>query len=400
MTLSLALFGCGVMGRRHIAGLKRLREIGRQRFELAAVCDLVPAAGAAAADLAADLLGRRPAVFTGLDAARRDLGQLDAIIITTAPDTHADLGVAALHAGLHVLCEKPIALTVRQGRALVDAAAATGRTLAVAENYRRDPINRLAKALIDAGAVGRPFLIVQSSSSGADQVIITPWRHLRQRCGIVVDMGVHYTDLFEYFLGPVAAVTGFSAQVDPRRQDAAGRWHEVDAEDVSAGVARFASGAIGHWLLSLAGRGEGLFSRVVYGTGGSLDIPPDRSGRPLRLTPHGADAPLDADALLALVPDFRLDPTTAALFGGERLAAYDLPWAEIDANLLAIEQDDFADAIAGQRPPEVDGMGGLRALALVYGFLEAERQGRAISADELIAGAAHAYQSALVEELT
>ena len=400
MTLSLALFGCGVMGRRHIAGLRRLRDAGRLHFELAAVCDLIPAAGEAAASLAVALLGLRPAVFADLDAVRRGIPGLDAIIITTAPDTHAGLGVAALRAGLHVLCEKPLALTVRQGRALIEAAEAAGRTLAVAENYRRDPINRLAKALIEAGAIGRPFLIVQSSSGGADEVIITPWRHRRQRCGIIVDMGVHYTDLFEYFLGPVEAVTGFSAQVDPRRQDAAGAWHAVDAEDLSAGVARFRSGAVGHWLLSLSGCGEGHFSRVIYGTGGSLVIPPDRSGQPLRLTPHGAAAPLEAEALLALAPDFRLDPTTAALFGGERLASYDLSWAAIDANLLAIEQDDFAEAIRGGRLPEVDGMGGLRALALVYGFLEAERQGRAISADELVAGTAHAYQSELVDELT
>lgn len=396
MTLTLGLFGCGGMGRRHLVGLQKQRAAGRLRFDVAAVCDLMPDAAERAAEMAADLLGQRPAVFSSFTALKRALPHLDAIIVTTSPDTHADVAVEALRAGVHVLVEKPIALTVHQGLRMVVAAAERGCKLAVAENYRRDPINRLAKAVIDAGAVGRPFLVVQSSSSGADRVMITPWRHLRNMGGIVIDMGVHYTDLLEYYLGPIESVVGMSARVDERRRDEQGAWHAVDAEDLSVGLARFHNGAVANWMLSLAGRGESSFSRVIYGTSGSLAIPPDRSGRSLRLHTQGADVPLSDEDLLALVPDFQLDPTTAALFGGERLARYALAWNDIDANLLAIEQDDFAEAILTGREPEVSGTEGLRALALVYGFLEAERLGRFVSAEELITGEAHAYQSELV----
>ena len=83
--------------------------------------------------------------------------------------------------------------------------------------------------------------------------------------------------------------------------------------------------------------------------------------------------------MLALVPDFSLDDTTAALFGGDRLASYDLPWADIDANLLAIEFDDFAEAILTDRQPEVNGAMGLRSLAISYGFLESDRLGRFVT---------------------
>ncbi len=395
--LILGLFGCGVMGRRHILGLKKLRDAGRLRFELAGVCDLIAGPGQQAADLAADLLGRRPQVFTSLDQMRRALGQLDAIAITTAPDSHVMLGVEALESGAHVLVEKPIALTVRQGLRLVQAAERADRKLAVAENYRRDPINRLARALLDAGAVGRPFLAIQSSSGSGEHVIITPWRHLRQKCGIVVDMGVHYTDLLEYYLGPIEQVIGMSAVVDHERRDQSGAWHSADAEDLSVGVARFRSGALANWVLSLAGRGENHFSRMIYGTGGALAIPPDRSGQALRLTQRrdGVDAPVPEAELLAQVPDFALDATTAALFGGERLAMYGMEWADIDANLLAIEYDDFAAAIVSDRQPEVAGADGLRALAVVYGFLESERLGRAVGVDGLLGGARMPYQEEL-----
>jgi predicted dehydrogenase len=397
VTLTLGLFGCGVMGRRHILGLKKLRDAGRLRFDLAGVCDLIAGPGQQAADMAAELLGRRPQVFTGLDQMRRALGQLDAIAITTAPDAHVTLGVEALDSGAHVLVEKPIALTVRQGLRLVQAAEWAGRKLAVAENYRRDPINRLARALLDAGAVGRPFLAIQSSSGGGEHVIITPWRHLRQKCGIVVDMGVHYTDLLEYYLGPIEQVVGMSVVVDRERRDQSGTQHPADAEDLSVGVARFGSGALANWLLSLAGRGEDHFNRVIYGTGGALAIPPDRSGQSLRLTRRhdGADVPVVDAELLAQVPDFALDATTAALFGGERLAAYTMEWADVDANLLAIEYDDFAAAIVSDRQPEVAGADGLRALALVYGFLESERLGRAVGVDEMLGGTGLPYQDEL-----
>jgi len=90
------------------------------------------------------------------------------------------------------------------------------------------------------------------------------------------------------------------------------------------------------------------------------------------------------DELLRLAPDFALEATTAALFGGERLTTYDLPWTDIDANLLGIEQADFVDAIANHREPEVTGEQGLRSLALVMGLLESEQLGRMVTLAEML----------------
>ena len=385
------------MGQRHIRGLGRLRQVNRLRFNLAGVCDLVPESAKRAVDLAEEQLGYRPAIYPDLDAMRRGVGQLDAILITTSPAMHVDLGVQALQAGVNVMVEKPIALTVRQGQRLTLAATQTGKHLAVAENYRRDPINRLARALIDTGILGRPFLAVQSSSGGGEGVIITPWRHLRRSCGIVIDMGVHYADILEYLLGPIDSLSGMNAVVDRQRRGSDGKAYPADAEDLSVGVAHFQNGALANWLLSMAGRGTGHFSRIVYGTGGSLTIPPDRTGQPLQLTLRrdGKDTPVPATELPALVPGFALDATTAALFGGERLTSYTLPWTDIDAGLLAIEHDDFASAILDNRPPEVRGEEGVRALAMSYGFLESERLGRTVHMSELLSGAVSAYQDEL-----
>ena len=385
MPISLGLVGCGGMGRRHVRGMQRLKAAGRLSFDLAAVCDVLPDNAGAAADLANELLGRRPQVYTDFEALLQSRS-VDAILVTTTPETHAEIGVAAFAAGLDVMVEKPITLTVAEGQRLVAAARTAGRKLAVAENYRRDPINRLGKALIEAGAIGQPFMATQATSGSGEFVIITPWRHRRDRGGIVIDMGVHYTDILEFYLGPIDRVVGMSAVVDEERVDQLGARHPADAEDLSVGVLRFRNGAIGNWVLSLAGRGESSFSRVFYGKGGSLSVPGDRSGKPLHLSQRrgGADAAVPQTELLGMVPDFTLDATTAALFGGERLTAYELPWTEIDANLLGIEQADFVDAIANNRPPEVDGEQGLRSLALVAALLESEQVGRIYTLDEML----------------
>ncbi len=396
MTLSLAIAGCGVMGTRHVLGLKKLKDIGRLRFDLVAVCDPFEKNAIKMADLAEGLLGKRPAIYADPSELPDEVEALD---IATSPDLHARIGIEALRAGRHVQVEKPITLTIAEGRAFV--AAATDRKLSVAENYRRDPVNRLAKALLDAGAIGKPFLAVQSSSGAGENVIITPWRHLKRACGIAIDMGVHYADILEYLLGPITTVAGLGAIIDAERRGADGAMFPADAEDVTIGVGRFENGTLATWLLSVAGRGESHFSRLVYGTGGSLSIPADRTGMPLKLVvrKNGVDAVVSDDELLALVPAFKLDETTAALFGGERIASYQLPWADTDANLLAIEFDDFAEAIISGRQPEVDGAFGLRSLALSYGFLESDRLGRFITVEELLTSDDLPYQQEIEASL-
>jgi predicted dehydrogenase len=391
--LALALVGCGSMGRRHIAGMGKLKAANRMNFDLVAICNRGQENALQAADIAEKLLGRRPAVFNSIREMKRALPGLDAALITTTPHTHFELGLEALHVGLHVLMEKPITLTVPHGLQLIEAAHRAGRVLAVAENFRFDPMNQLAKALIDSGAVGQPYLLLQHASSGGEFVTASPWRHLKSQGGIIIDLGVHYGDMLEFFLGPVDSLMGMNALIDKQRVDKDGVFHTSDSEDLSLGIARYRSGALAHYLLNRAGRGENLFSRVVYGTGGSLRIPEDRSGRALTLYQRiGGKDVLIAEPL-ELVPDFALDDTAAALFGSQRLSSYQMEFRDIDACLLALEQHDFADALLNNRPPRVSAEQGVRALAVILGFFESDLLGRAITMDETLRGENLPYQS-------
>jgi predicted dehydrogenase len=112
-----------------------------------------------------------------------------------------------LQAGKHDVREA-LGLTVRACRLLVETAERHGVVLATAENYRRDPINRMIKAVLDSGAIGEPRMVLQESVGGGRSIAITPWRHLKERGGIVLDMGVHYTDILRYLIGPIERISG------------------------------------------------------------------------------------------------------------------------------------------------------------------------------------------------
>ncbi|MFZ0216624.1 MAG: Gfo/Idh/MocA family oxidoreductase [Candidatus Dormiibacterota bacterium] len=396
--MRLALIGCGFMGQRHVRGLGRLRDIAYPGVELAAVCDTDVAQATAAADLAESLLGRRPQIVTVPARLPEQAPEVEGVIVATPPAVHEATVGAALESGLHVLVEKPLSLTVGSARRIVAAAQRARRLLAVAENYRRDPVNRLARALLDAGVIGDVYRAEQRSTGTGGQIAISVWRHRKQTAGILVDMGVHYADVLEYLLGPFDTLTGRARRIDDRRRDRAGRLHDVDAEDVCSGLATMASGAIVEWSMDYAARGDRLFRRVLHGSRGTLQIPHDRSGEALRLwlEEAGTVRELAPAEIPGLVPDARLDDVTAALFGGERAFSYELPFATIDANLLAIEQADFADAVAAGRPPEVGGAAGLSALAVAYGWLDASAAGGTVQVSELLAGGG-AYQSEIVD---
>lgn len=401
-TIPICLVGCGGMGSRHVRGFARLARTGLSNVRLAAVCDVRADNAERVAGEAEALLGYRPKVHIGIEAALAD-PEIVGFDVVTEAFSHLGVVLPALKAGKHVLCEKPLALTVRSCRVLIDAAKASGAVLATAENYRRDPTNRLAKAVIDSGLLGPIHLMVQTMVGGNDRIIITPWRHLKDKGAIGLDMGAHLTDIVQYYFGPFASAygKGFIAEPVRRRQDKPEmqteaylkRFLEIPAEITATGEDSFVatyvmqSGLMVQMAYVASGPGKGYTQRTVHGRNGSLEIANDRTGIAPIL--HRADGDVTGRALADLV-GFKLDPLTEALYGPD--CAYSLSWEETDSGLLAIEIHDFAAAIAEGRPPEVDGEGGLTAVASVLAAYESGIAGRAVSMDEVLSGRVSAYQ--------
>ncbi|MEM7134111.1 MAG: Gfo/Idh/MocA family oxidoreductase [Chloroflexota bacterium] len=414
--LRLAIVGCGGMGHRHMYGLSELHNAGLSRFELVGACDPVTDNAESLAVQAEERLGVRPQVVSSMEG----LAALDvqAVDITTTPPYHHTLAVEALERGWHVMIEKPVGLTVRACNLIRRAAAQSDKIVSVAENYRRDPINRLAKALIDQGVIGTPRFLIHHAIGGGNQMLISVWRHQKDQSGVLIDVGVHFADMMEYFMGPVESLYAQARLHEPIRHNPAGagetpqnspagvytKWQkkmpgdfEVTAEDAAYATLNFASGAVGQYIEDHAGHGQGIWSRQIHGSLGSFDLPNDRSGKIITLNRSGEI--INDERLLELVPDFHLNRATATLFGGDRLWRYDFPFEETDRKLLAVEYDDLAGAILGEHPIDVDLEQGTRSVAVSYAMLESGLAGRLVTIDELLDESVHAYQQEINEGL-
>ena len=187
-----------------------------------------------------------PSHFTDPDRMIRE-SDLDGVVIATANDSHHDLAVAALNAGLHVLCEKPLALNVDQAEAMTALAAETGAITMVPFTYHYMPVNRWVRQLVADGYVGRPLHINLRyyTSFGFDTAY--SWRFDRDVAGsgIIGDIGSHWIHLARWMLGEsersVSAVTSTFVERGPRPD---GSSYEP-LEDSAVLTVRYGSGAYG-----------------------------------------------------------------------------------------------------------------------------------------------------------
>jgi predicted dehydrogenase len=389
--IRIGLVGCGGMGRRHLRAYGALRRVGIDGFKVAAVCD--PRLGAAeeAAGLAEEMLGVRPAVFRDHEELISN-GAVDALDVVTDPSVHHIVAVSALDAGLHVICEKPLGITVRACRAIVDAAAGSRTVLATAENYRRDAPNRLARAVLDHGLLGHLHLMMQTDLGGDDTVIISPWRHVREAGPL---------DIFSYLLGTLEFVTGSSFVAEPLRQLAPGMLVTPEVDEISPGVIRAtgedslvavyetASGVFIQFAYVPSGPGQHWIQRSLHGRGGSMSVPPDRSGEAVIV--RLGDRTLSGSELRRELGGFEFDGVTAAFFGAHG-TEYDLPFDDVDAATIAIELDDFVRAVTDGGQPEVDGHAGLDAVAAVWGVAESRALGARVRLADVASGTVSAAQ--------
>ena len=407
--VALALIGCGGMGMRRLEGHAALKRAGIDLCDLVAVCDLDEVNAAAAARRAGELLGRMPAVYGDLETLVSE-SKPDALDIVTTVSSHHVVAVRAMELGLHLMVEKPLAITTKAASLIEKAAKRTGRIVSVAENYRRDPMNRLVRAVIDSGALGDPLMLVEAHLSPGDAVAITPWRHSKTSGGIFVDVAVHYADMLQYFLGPVDQVHAWAGILEPVRRWKGLQWaaggfyessnrnaagdYEATAEDSGAALMKLRNGASAQWtFIRGAGGGGSVDFRRIYFTGGTIVCPGDRSGERVEVYLRGRDEAISGEAVLDLAPEFRLQEPAATLFGSDRVSGYDYPFNEADARITGSEIWELCRCIADGVAPEVGLEEGLAALAVVNGVLESQSAGGPVGIEDVVEGRAYAYQA-------
>jgi len=192
---------------------------------------------------------------------------------------HAEPCIAAVEVGKHVICEKPLAGTLKEARAMYEAAEKAGVKHMTAFNYRFVPALRLAKNLIDEGFIGK---ILQFRAVYLQEWIMDPnfplvWR-LRKSVagsGVLGDLGAHIVDLARFLVGDAASIFGMTETFIKERplSDNPEKKGKVDVDDVFIAMVRFKNGAIGSLESSRFCAGRKNYQRIeVHGTDGSISF--------------------------------------------------------------------------------------------------------------------------------
>jgi predicted dehydrogenase len=392
--LGVAIVGCGFMGRRHMWGFNALNKCGKLNGEIVALLDINAETANKLADETFALMGVKPRTYTSIDDLLED-ERVEALDIVTDPRTHHTIAIKAMEASRHVLCEKPLALTMKTGRMMVAVAERTGMVLGTAENYRRGGANRVAKAVIDSGLLGKLHLMLEFWAGGDDKIIISKWRHMKDTGAIGLDMSIHYADIIEYYVGPVERVWGRGIIAEPTRVTADGSERITPTgEDALFASMQTRDGINVQYTFLPSGLGKRYQQRSLHGRQGSMTVPPDRSDGDVVVYLENRE--LKGAELLAELrthgASININDVTAAVLGPDGTGGKGAAWVDVDAGYLAVEIADFIEAVQEKRAPEVDGMGGLRALAVVYAILESGMAGREVSVAEILDGRLHMYQ--------
>jgi predicted dehydrogenase len=266
--------------------------------------------------------------------------RLDGIINTTPNAAHLETTSAAAAAGKHVFLDKPIANTIADGQALIRACQDAGVVLAIGYQRRREGHVRWLRQQIEAGAFGQ---LVQAegniSRDRLGQFDLTSWRYQATGMpgGVMLQIGIHYTDILAYLLGPIVAVSARTAQLVLPGEN----------PDVASLLLEHANGALSTLSASYASASE-YYLLNVYGKDATAYYTWHDGLRYLR---RGSTAPVA------------------------------VPYPRCDT--LVEELEEFAACVRGEATPEVDGQSALDSLAVIRASLRSSQEGRRVTVAEI-----------------
>lgn len=283
--------------------------------------------------------------------------EIDVIDITAPNAFHKEMALAAIGAGKHVYCEKPLAPLASDAWEMAKAAKQAGVRTQVGFNYLCNPMLRLAREMIRNGELGeiRSYRGIHAEDYMADPESPFTFRHDPAGGGALADLGSHALATAEYLLGPISRVLGDCVTVIGSRPDGTGGRRDVEVDDLSRMFVRFENGASGTIEASWIATGRKMqHDFEVYGTAGALVFSQerfnelhfysvaDRAGRRgFKRIEAGPDH--DPYGLFCVAP-------------GHQLGFNDLK---------AIEIANFVKAISGQRPEPMNFQSGARVQALL-----------------------------------
>lgn len=359
--IRVALIGTGAISlANHVPGIALCPDA-----RIVALCDVSPEA----LDRASRATGVARTSTDPVALARED--GIDAVIIGTPNHVHRDIAMAAIETGKHVLCEKPIAMTVAQAREMHAAAEAAGVRHMTAFTYRFVPAMRYLHHLVSSGTLGTPvhFRAQRFQDWGRRYL---GWRQQAAYAGTgeLGDMLSHRIDYGHYLIGPFADVSAMLKRLVDSRVDADGVEHPADVEDWVSCIGQFTAGATACLESSkvATGRGDGPTGHDLCEVNGTLASASYRLGDPHHVqlgVQGGTFERVPVPPALLTEPGSPRDPEADDPLMGFR---YDQTWR-------------FLQSVLEEAPVEPSFRAGLDAQIVMEAVVQSARERRAIEVD-------------------
>ena len=271
---------------------------------------------------------------------------IDAVSICVENRSHAEISTAALYAGKHVLCEKPMAVTLAECESMVAAAERNGKHLMIGHNMRFDPVHRRAKQLLDRGVIGDVITfraVLGNAGPEGWSVDEGTWFFDKNKAalGALSDMGIHKVDLIQYLLGQKVIETTAKV-VTLNKRDNEGQLIGVD--DNALCILRMNGGSAGTMAASWTVYGQESNSTCLFGTRGVMRIY------------NSLTAPIEVRDLNNTITAYQFEHQTRS-------------------GVI----DEFIDALEHDREPEVSGREALTTMRTIFGCIKSSETGRTVS---------------------
>lgn len=335
-SFKVALVGCGRIAANHFEAIDAVDGLA-----LCAVCDIVEERAREAGDK------WNVPWFTSYDEMLRK-AHCDVIVVATPSGLHPAHGIKAAQAGKHVVCEKPMAITLATADDLVQACDAAGVRLFVVKQNRLNPAIQLLRRAVDRGRFGRIFMANATVRWARPQEYYdqAPWRGTWEfDGGAFMNQASHYVDLIQWLVGPVESVMARTATLARR----------IEAEDSGAAILTFRNGAIGVLEVTMLTYPRNLEGSItIIGETGTVKI----GGTAVNKVEHWQFESYDDDD--KLIEAAATNPPNVYGFGHQGYYR----------NVLGV--------LRGEAAPDTDGRSGRKSLELILGIYESAKSGRAV----------------------
>ena len=283
--------------------------------------------------------------------------EIDAVSVCTSNNTHAEISIAAMKAGKHVLCEKPMAITLEECERMVQAAKEENRYLMIDQNQRRAKAHVKAKEMIQDGKIGKILTFRTTFGHGGPETwSIDPgkatWFFDKNKAamGAMADLGIHKTDLIQYLTSQTVTETqAFITTLD--KKDASDQLIGVD--DNAICIYKMSGGAVGTMTASWTYYGEEDNSTVLYGTEGIMKMYEDPAHSLVVIGKTGSTEYYDVDTIQT-----NDNQTSSGIM------------------------KEFIDCISKGKEPEISGESVLTAMRAVFGSLESSEKGMPVKVNQ------------------